>query len=139
MPIWKRLISDELYQPRELFALDGLQVACGTMGMPTATVRLRDPQGTLHVQAAIGTGPVDATFKAMNTIVQCPNVLQEFVIHAVTEGIDALGEVTVRIQSEDKTMFTAQSDSDQAAHLRRLRRGHGYHRGQRQGLPGSPE
>ncbi len=39
------LISDELYQPRELFTLDGLQVACGTMGMPTATVRLRDPQG----------------------------------------------------------------------------------------------
>ena len=39
------LISDELYQPRELYALDGLQVACGTMGMPTATVRLRDPAG----------------------------------------------------------------------------------------------
>ncbi len=108
------LISDELYQPRELFRLDGLQVACGTMGMPTATVRLRDPQGVEHVEASIGTGPVDATFNAMNMIVQCPNVLQEFVIHAVTEGIDALGEVTVRIQSENKTLISAQSDSDQA-------------------------
>ena len=39
------LISDELYQPREIFRLDGLQVACGTMGMPTATVRLRGPDG----------------------------------------------------------------------------------------------
>lgn len=91
------LISDELYQPREIFALDGLQVACGTMGLPTATVRLRDPQGKLRIQAAVGTGPVDATYKAMDAIIQAENSLQEFVIHAVNEGIDALGEVTVRI------------------------------------------
>ncbi|WP_322807348.1 2-isopropylmalate synthase, partial [Thermanaerothrix sp.] len=93
------LISDELYQPRELFTLDGLQVTCGTMGMPTATVRLRDPEGNLRVQAAIGTGPVDATYKAIDAIVGASNTLQEFVIHAVTEGIDALGEVTVRIEA----------------------------------------
>jgi 2-isopropylmalate synthase len=95
------LVSDELYQPRELFTLDGLQVACGTMGMPTATVRLRDPKGELHVHASIGTGPVDATYKAIDAIIQVPNVLQEFVIHAVTEGIDALGEVTVRILGDE--------------------------------------
>jgi len=94
------LISDELYQPRELYTLDGLQVACGTMGMPTATIRLRDPDGGLHLQASIGTGPVDAAYKAIDSIVKAPNILQEFVVHAVTEGIDALGEVTVRIQGE---------------------------------------
>jgi 2-isopropylmalate synthase len=107
------LISDELYQPRELFQLDGLQVACGTMGMPTATVRLRDPEGNLHIQASVGTGPVDAAFKAIDIVVACPNTLQEFVIHAVTEGIDALGEVTVRIQAESQTSLTAQSETDQ--------------------------
>lgn len=95
------LVSDELYQPREFFALDGLQVACGTMGMPTATVRLRGPDGQMHVSAAIGTGPVDATYKAIDAIVKAPNTLQEFVVHAVTEGIDALGEVTVRIEGSD--------------------------------------
>jgi 2-isopropylmalate synthase len=95
------LVSDELYQPRELFSLDGLQVACGTMGMPTATIRLRDPQGALHVHASVGTGPVDAAYRAIDGIVGCPNMLQEFVVHAVTEGIDALGEVTVRIQGEN--------------------------------------
>lgn len=95
------LVSDELYQPRELFALDGLQVACGTMGMPTATVRLRGPDGQLHVSAAVGTGPVDAAYKAIDAIVKAPNTLQEFVVHAVTEGIDALGEVTVRIEGND--------------------------------------
>ncbi|GAP08925.1 2-isopropylmalate synthase [Bellilinea caldifistulae] len=95
------LVSDELYQPREFFALDGLQVACGTMGMPTATVRLRGPDGQLHVSAAVGTGPVDAAYKAIDAIVKAPNTLQEFVVHAVTEGIDALGEVTVRIEGID--------------------------------------
>src|SRR5512139_1381590 len=58
------LVADELYQPTEVFSLDGLQVACGTMGMPTATIRLKGPDGKLYVQAAIGTGPVDACYKA---------------------------------------------------------------------------
>jgi 2-isopropylmalate synthase len=108
------LVSDELYQPRELFTLDGLQVACGTMGMPTATVRLRDPQGSLHIQACVGTGPVDAAYKAIDAVIQAPNMLEEFVVHAVTEGIDALGEVTVRIKSENPGLtLDAQKEIDQ--------------------------
>jgi len=100
-PDLEALVSDELYQPREYFILDGLQVACGTMGMPTATVRLRDADGQPHIQACVGTGPVDAAYKAIDMIVKAPNSLQEFVVHAVTEGIDALGEVAVRIESQD--------------------------------------
>jgi 2-isopropylmalate synthase len=94
------LVSDELSQAHELFTLDGMQVACGTMGMPTATVRLRGPDGQLHVVAAVGTGPVDATYKSIDAIVQAPNTLLEFDIHAITEGIDAMGQVTVRIEGE---------------------------------------
>jgi len=107
------LVSDEINQPRELFTLEGLQVTCGTLGMATATIRLRDPQGGLHVQAAIGTGPVDATYKAINAIIQHPNMLQEFVIHAVTQGIDALGEVTVRVQGENRVITDPQQETDQ--------------------------
>ena len=95
------LIADEFYQPREIYKLDGLQVSCGTMGLPTATVRLTGPDDQVQVQAAIGTGPVDAVYKAVDGIVKTPNTLLEFVIHAVTEGIDALGEVSVRIQPRD--------------------------------------
>lgn len=100
-PDLEALVSDEIFQPREFFTLDGLQVTCGTMGMPTATVRMRDAQGKLYVQACVGTGPVDAAYKAIDAIVKAPNRLLEFVVHAVTEGIDALGEVTVRIESQD--------------------------------------
>ncbi len=95
------LIGEQTHQTQEVYRLDGLQVTCGTMGMPTATVRLCGPDGKLHVQAAIGTGPVHATYRAIDAIVGVKNTLTEFNIHAVTEGIDAVGEVTVRLQAED--------------------------------------
>jgi 2-isopropylmalate synthase len=104
------IITDEIFKSFELFELEGLQVTCGTMGMPTATVRLRDPEGELHVKATIGTGPVDAAYKAVDAIVNAPNKLLEYSVHAVTEGIDAQGEVTVRIQPQDGIqMMHAQS------------------------------
>jgi 2-isopropylmalate synthase len=93
------LVADEIFQPREVYAMDGLQVACGTMGMPTATVRLRGPDGIEHLQACVGTGPVDAAYKAIDVIIGAPVQLLEFSVHAVTEGIDAQGEVTVRVRS----------------------------------------
>jgi 2-isopropylmalate synthase len=105
------LISDEIYQNEVIYTLEGLQVACGTMGLPTATVRLVGPDGETHIYAAIGTGPVDATFKAIDAIVQMDATLVDFVIHAITEGIDALGEVTVRIATKDlPAVLTAQKE-----------------------------
>ena len=116
------LIADEFYQPLSVYSLEGLQVACGTMGMPTATVRLKGPDGKVHMEAAIGTGPVDATYKAINMIVNTPNTLLEFSIHAITEGIDALGEVTVRVQGKNgqKTM-----DAQRELPYSRVYGGHG--------------
>lgn len=116
------LIADEFYQPREVYTLDGLQVSCGTLGMPTATVRLRGPDGQIAVQAAMGTGPVDATYKAIDSIVQVPNTLLEFNVHAITEGIDAIGEVTVRIREKDgQQRLNAQREVEVA----RVYSGHG--------------
>ena len=96
------LASDELATVPELWALESLQVMCGTTGMPTASVRLRDPDGKIRSHAAIGTGPVDATYKAINAIVQLPVELLEFGISAVTEGVDALAEATVRVRHEEQ-------------------------------------
>lgn len=95
------LIADELIQPREEFSLDGLQVMCGTNGMPSATVRLRGPDGTVRQSAAIGTGPVHAAYITIDLIVGAPVKLVEYAVSAVTEGIDALGEVTVRVEASD--------------------------------------
>jgi 2-isopropylmalate synthase len=111
------LMVDERYQPREIYRLDGLQVACGTVGMPTATVRLVGPDGRQHVNAAVGTGPVDATYKAIDAIVQIPATLLEFAVRAVTRGIDAIGEVSVRLQADNgnlQTRTSPQSGREQA-------------------------
>jgi 2-isopropylmalate synthase len=91
------IVTSEIAQPDEFYSLDGLQVACGSMGMPTATARLTGPDGATHEKAAIGTGPVDAAFKAIDGIVEVRCDLLEYNVQAVTEGIDALGEVSVRI------------------------------------------
>jgi len=92
------LMTDEMGQARELYSLDALQVACGSIGMPTASVRLHGPDGKIHTHAAIGTGPVHAAYTAIDEIVGVPVTLLEFAVNAVTEGIDALGEVTVRVR-----------------------------------------
>src|SRR5690606_2327415 len=93
------LIADEFHGPEEIFRLDDIQVTCGTMGMPTATVKLTNADGETFIHAAVGTGPVHAAYSAIDAIVQAPNELIEYSVHSVTEGIAALGEVTVRIAS----------------------------------------
>ncbi len=97
-PDIEAVVNDEVYQPVELWRLEHIQVSCGTGLLPTATVRMRGPDGIVREDAALGTGPVDSIYKAINRIVQAPNVLTEFSITAVTEGIDAIGEVTIRIE-----------------------------------------
>lgn len=93
------LVQDEFHGPKEYVKLLDLQVVCGTMGMPTATVRVQTPEGREVSEARVGTGPVDASYRAIDSVIQIPNVLVEYSVHSVTEGIDALGEVTVRIAS----------------------------------------
>jgi 2-isopropylmalate synthase len=95
------LASSERAAAQPHFVLDGLQVGCGTMGLPTATVRLRGPDEHVVVHAAVGTGPVDAAFKAIDGIVGARVTLLEYQVHSVTEGIDALGEVSVRVRPID--------------------------------------
>jgi 2-isopropylmalate synthase len=112
------LVEDWVYRAEEIFSLDGLQVACGTMGMPTATVRLRDQDGELYIQASVGTGPVDAAYKAVDGIIQVPNTLLEFSINAVTEGIDAIGEVTVRLEPKNGSIPQRTSPQSGLTHPR---------------------
>jgi 2-isopropylmalate synthase len=92
------IIADEVYQPPEIWKLNQIQVSCGDHSIPTASVDMTGPDGAVYRDAALGTGPVDAVYQAINRIVCEPNTLTEFSINAVTEGIDAQAEATVRIQ-----------------------------------------
>jgi 2-isopropylmalate synthase len=109
------IAADEVAQAPALWALEALQVGCGTIGMPTATVKLHGPDGRTRVHAAVGAGPVDACFKAVDEIVKTPLVLEELGLTAVTEGLDALGEVSVRVrwaEGEPRIYHGCASDLD---------------------------
>jgi 2-isopropylmalate synthase len=95
------IVNDETQQAPELFKLEHVQVSCGDHSRPTATVTIRTPNGEELTDAAIGTGPVDAVYKAINRVVDVPNQLIEYSVQSVTAGIDALGEVTIRLKHED--------------------------------------
>jgi 2-isopropylmalate synthase len=92
------IVADEARMSTETFRLDHLQVSSGTGMKPTASVRIAFEGGEIKQAAAIGDGPVDAAYRAINDIVQVDNELKEFRVQEVTAGIDAVGEVNVRVR-----------------------------------------
>jgi 2-isopropylmalate synthase len=106
------LVAEEQRTVSEAYHLDRIQVTCGDRGIPTAAVRLIGPGGQTLEDAALGTGPVDAVYKAINRIVNVPNSLTEFTVKSVTEGIDAIGEVLIRIESDGITYTGRGADTD---------------------------
>ncbi len=108
------LMSDQRQVVKEtlVYKLDHVQVSCGNHDIATATVRLIDRDGKIITDASTGTGPVDAVYKAINRIVQVSNVLSEFNIQAVTEGIDAMGQVTIRVEKDSKSYVGRGGDTD---------------------------
>ena len=106
------IVAEEKRTVSEVYHLDKLQVTCGDNGLPTAAIRLIGPEGKVLADAALGTGPVDAVYKAINRLVGVPNRLTEFSVKSVTEGIDAIGEVLIRIESDGVTYTGRGADTD---------------------------
>ncbi len=106
------IVAEEQRTVSEVYHLDRLQVTCGDRGIPTASVKLVAPDGEVRADAAIGTGPVDAVCKAINKIVAVPCTLTEFTVKSITEGIDAIGEVLIRVESEGITYTGRGADTD---------------------------
>ena len=96
-----------------LFEIQSVEVKCGNTVQPKATVEIKVPEGINRKVDSIGTGPVDAVCKAIDKIVEIPVNLTEFSVNAVTQGIDSLGEVTIRISDDMGQIFSGRgSDSD---------------------------
>jgi 2-isopropylmalate synthase len=107
------LVAEEQRTASEEYHLDRVQVTCGDQGLPMAGVRLIGPGGRTIIEgASLGTGPVDAVYKAINLCVKVPNSLTEFTVKSVTEGIDAIGEVLIRIESDGVTYTGRGADTD---------------------------
>ena len=107
------MVQEHQRDAEAVYTLDALQVSCGDPLVPTATATITDEVGATHVVCATGSGPVDAAYKAIDKVVAVHGDLSEFSIKAITRGIDAIGEVTVRVAAEDGNVFTGRgADND---------------------------
>jgi 2-isopropylmalate synthase len=91
--------------------LELLEVLCGTSLQPMATVKLTVNNQTKSASAS-GNGPVDAAFKAINSILKKKVDLQEFLIQAITGGSDDLGKVHVQIAHRGNIYYGFGTDTD---------------------------
>jgi len=107
------IISEQVQQSDQaVYLLRRVQVSCGTGLLPTATVTLEEAGGEERSAACIGTGPVDAVCQALNQLAGVPNELVEFSVKSVTEGIDAMGEVTIRLRADGVLYSGHSADTD---------------------------
>ncbi len=106
------LVSDEfISKASEHFKLVYLQVASQTGETPHAKVTLSDG-GVEKKAESDGGGPVDATFKAIENIVNSGVELQLYSVNNVTKGTDAQGEVTVRLSKGGRIVNGQGADTD---------------------------
>jgi len=92
------IVADEVRAERQTYRFVGLQVAGGTVLAPTATVRVAH-DGNVVERSAMGDGMVDAACAAIAEAVGIDANLIAFNASAVTGGTDALGDVTVQVES----------------------------------------
>lgn len=86
------------------YELAYLQTVSGTKTVPAAVVRLRKGKEILE-EVCSGAGPIDAAYKAIDKITKIDTRLENYNLRAVTHGMDALGEVSIKIIHEDKTII----------------------------------
>ena len=96
------LVEDQIGSATPVWRLDLLQVASGNRSLPTATVVLRK-EGRTFQDAAIGDGPIDALFKAIDRITKLPGKILDYQVRSVTEGGEAQGEVDVKAEFNGRT------------------------------------
>ncbi len=102
------LIDDQLKISRGVFELCGLHVTADSITMPesqtsaSATVTLRDTNGEIRQGLAVGDGPVDAIYSAIQKITQIESRLTDYRIRAVTKGKEAMGEVQIELDHSGK-------------------------------------
>jgi len=104
------IVADEVYAAPAKYELSYMNVMTSLEGIPTATLRLRTDDGEI-VEAGIGVGSVDAVYKTIDKMVGANYTLLDYIVKSVTGGTDALGEVTVKLQSKSGEIYTGRGAS----------------------------
>ncbi len=119
------LVTDELREELTDYTMEAFDVEAGSKRPPHATVSVRLPDGTLAEGSFTGDGPIDAVFHALNAATGIDARLREYRVDAVSEGQDALGEVSVVLELDGVTssgqgMSTDIVEASGRAYLRAL-------------------
>ena len=105
------IVSEEISKIPETYQLRRIHVESGSEVTPTATIEL-DVRGQVVKNVGNGDGPVDAAYRTIAAITKTQSRLLSYAVAAITGGTDALGEVTVRVEEEGKTVMGYGADTD---------------------------
>ena len=105
------LVSDEAMTPQEQYKLLSLIAHSETGETPHARVVIAEDGKELQAESD-GSGPVDATFCAIEKILASGADLQLYSVNNITSGTDSQGEVTVRLQKSGRVVNGHGSDTD---------------------------
>lgn len=99
------IVEDEFdTSGKPLWLLEDLTTKSGAKIEPEVVVSLFS-EGQIFTETSSGDGPVDACYKAIDAITKVPGTLLDYSIKSVTKGKDAMGEVTIRVKFNDKTVI----------------------------------
>jgi len=105
------LVSEEVSKVPELYRLLDLHVTSGINVKPTARVKLAIDDSVIE-KTEEGDGPVDAVYRAIQAITETKSSLLKFEVKSITGGTDALGEVTVTLEEDGRTVRGHGADTD---------------------------
>ena len=94
------------------YTLEQVHFTSGDHDIPTATVRLIGPDGTSDTDASTGNGPVDAVCKAIDRVIGCSCTLVDYSVQSVSEGLDSIGTVTIRVDNAGRTFSGRGASTD---------------------------
>ncbi|MFP4087259.1 MAG: 2-isopropylmalate synthase [Desulfobacteraceae bacterium] len=105
------LVVEAILRGSGTYALEYLNVVSGTVAVPTATVKLKIKDQVVQ-GAGFGVGPIDAAFNTIAKLAGSRSQLVRFSVNAISGGMDAQGEVTVRLKENGRVALGKGADPD---------------------------
>ncbi len=105
------LVAEEIFRVPDVYCLEYLNVVSGTTAVPTATVRMKIKGNDIQ-KAGFGVGPIDAAFNTIAKMTGTRSELVRFSVNSISGGMDAQGEVTVRLKENGMVTLGKGADPD---------------------------
>ena len=105
------IVEDESKVIRPTWSLENLSYTSGINIEPRVDLVLKT-EGKTNAKTSSGDGPIDACYKAIDAVTKIKGELLDYSIHSVTEGKDALGEVTIKVKMKGKSIIAHGTSTD---------------------------